>query len=266
MAKVRVSLSLDEGLMKEFDAQHGEGTRSEAIEGLIGRSVGAKRTAVVLAGGPAEGLWSADAHTYRPLIPVKGKPLLAHSLERLREAGFTDIMIVGSHKVNAAIFNEFENGASAGVSLKYVEEKEHNGSAHTLALARPHISGTFLFVPCDHYFTFDLSTVLKFHRRQDNPVTLAVYYGTGFAWTKSSLVMMDGSLITRYWEKPAKSESHLVATMTGFAEPEIFSLLEAKGPLDAQFARLSKLGKLSGCLVSGEFANVHSKKDAASVR
>ena len=266
MAKVRISLSLDDALMKAFDAQHGEGTRSEAFEALMKRSVGARQTAVILAGGPAEGLWSADAKTYRPLIPIKGRPLLAHTLERLREAGFSDIIIMGSRKVNAAIFAEFENGASSGVNIRYVEEKKHEGSANTFALAKPYISGSFLFVPCDHYFDFSLPTIQKFHSRQENPATLAVYYGTGFEWTKSSLVTVDGSLITKYWEKPGKPESHLIATMTGFAEPEIFSLIEPRGSLDAQFAKLSRNGKLSGCLVSGNFANIHSKKDAELVR
>ncbi|MFA6036320.1 MAG: sugar phosphate nucleotidyltransferase [Candidatus Micrarchaeia archaeon] len=266
MGKVRVSLSLDEKLLKQFDEQQGNDNRSEAFEGLIQRSLGAKRTAVVLAGGPERALWSEDAHAYRPLIKVKGRPLLAHTLEKLMENGFSEVVVVGSSKVNTAIFNEFGNGEQVGMPIKYVEEKEHEGSAHTLSLAKQHVSGTFLFLPCDHYFDFSLSTIFDFHRRQDNPVTLAVYYGTSFEWTKSSLVMMDGSLITRYWEKPSKPESHLVATMTGFAEPSLFPLLEPRGSLDAQFAKLSRMNKLSGCLVSGNFANIHSKKDADAVK
>lgn len=266
MGKIRVSLSLDEKLLKQFDEQQGGDNRSEAFEGLMQRSVGAKRTAVILAGGPEKGLWSEDARAYRPLIRVKGRPLLAHTLEKLREASFSEVVVVGSSKVNTAIFNEFGNGEQMGLPIKYVEEKEHEGSSHTLSLAKQHVGGTFLFLPCDHYFDFDLRTVFDFHRRQDNPVTLAVYYGTSFEWTKSSLVMMDGSLITRYWEKPLKAESHLIATMIGFAEPSLFSIIEQKGPLDSQFSKLSRMGKLSGCLVSGNFANIHAKKDADAVK
>jgi NDP-sugar pyrophosphorylase family protein len=266
MGKARVSLSLDGGLLRQFDAQHGGGNRSEAFEELMRKGLGRRLSAVILAGGPERGLWSEDAKKYRPLIHIKGKPLLAHSIDKLREAGFSEILVVGSQKLNSAIFSMFGNGESSGIAIKYVEEKQHEGSAHTLSLARQHVSGTFLFLPCDHYFDFDLSTVLKFHQRQDNPATLAIYYGTGFEWTKSSLVMVDGSLITRYWEKPTKPESHLVATMTGFAEPELFTLMEPRGSLDAQFAKLSKAGKLSGCLVSGNFANIHSKKDADLVK
>jgi len=268
MGKTRVSLSLDEKLMKQFDGELASSfsSRSEAIEYLVRRSLGAKRSAVILAGGPAKGLWVPDAKTYRPLVRVKGKPLIADTLQKLRASGISEAIVVGSHKVNSAIFNEVGNGSSLGIPVKYVEEKEHKGSAHTLWLAREHLKGTFLFLPCDHYFDFDLNTIFSFHRKQESLITLAVYYGTAFEWTKTSLVRMDGPLITEYWEKPAKPQSHLIATMTGYAEPEAFALLDSKGSLDSQFAKLSKMRKLSGCLVSGSFVNVHSKKDAAIVK
>jgi len=268
MGKTRVSLSLDEQLMKEFDSELASSfpSRSEAIEHLVRRSLGATRSAVILAGGPPKGLWMPDARTYRPLARVRGRPLIADSLLKLRAAGISEAVVVGSHEVNSAIFHEVGNGSSLGMAMKYVEEREHEGSAHTLSLAREHLKGTFLFLPCDHYFDFDLNTVFQFHRRQEALITLAVYYGTSFEWTKSSLVRMDGPLITEYWEKPGKPESHLIATMTGYAEPELFALLDPSGSLDSQFAKLSRMRKLSGCLVSGSFVNIHSKKDAALVK
>ncbi len=268
MSKTRVSLSLNEKLLKDFDNQLGSSfpSRSEAFEYLLKRSLGAKKSAVILAGGPAKGLWVSDAKTYRPLIKVKGRPLIVDTLLKLRTSGISEAIIIGSHEVNAAIFNEVGNGSFLGIPVKYVEEREHKGSAHTFWLAREYVKGTFLFLPCDHYFEFDLNTILEFHRKQESLITLAVYYGTRFEWTKTSLVRIDGPLITEYWEKPIKPQSHLIATMIGYAEPELFSLLDSKGALDSQFAKLSKRKKLSGCLLSGNFVNVHSKKDASIVK
>ena len=106
MSKTRVSLSLDEKLLKGFDAQLGSSfsSRSEAFEYLLKRSLSAKRSAVVLAGGPAKGLWMPDAKTYRPLIHVKGRPLIVDTLLKLRASGISEAIIIGSHKVNSAIF------------------------------------------------------------------------------------------------------------------------------------------------------------------
>jgi len=254
-------------VLKEFDGSYGSrfSSRSEAFEELVRSSLNARRTAVVLAGGPAKWLWAPDAKCYRPLIRFMGAPLIVHLLKRMKASGIGEAVVVGSHEVNSSIFTVAENGSSLGMKIKYVEEKEHNGSAHTLSLAEPHVSGPFAFAACDHYFDFSLSTIYDFHARQGLPATLAVYYGTAFEWTKSSLVRIDGSLITQYWEKPARPESHLIATMTGFAQPEIFDLIEPHGSLDAQFAKLSASNKLAGCLVSGNFANIHSKKDADAV-
>ena len=268
MGKMRVSLSLDVKLLKDFDDQLGSSfpSRSEAFEYLLQRGLGSKRSAVILAGGPANGLWVPEAKAYRPLMHVKGRPLIVDTLLKLRTSGISEAIILGSHELNAAIFNEVGNGSSLGIPVKYVEERDHHGSANTLWLARDYVKGTFLFLPCDHYFDFDLNTIMDFHRKQESLITLAVYYGTDFEWTKTSLVRMDGPLITEYWERPAKPQSHLIATVIGFAEPELFSLLDSKGPLDSQFSKLSRQRKLSGCLVSGNFVNVHSKKDASLLK
>jgi len=254
--------------MDEFDKTLSASfqSRSEAIEHLLKKSLNAKRPAVILAGGPASALWMKDAKTYRPLVKVKGKPLIIDTLLKLRASGLSEAIIIGSHKVNSAIFNEVGNGSSLGIKVKYVEEHEHKGSAHTFWLSREYVKGTFLFLPCDHYFDFDLATILVYHKKQEALLTLAVYYGTAFEWTKTSLVRMDGPLITEYWEKPSKPQSHLIATMIGYAEPETFAMLDPKGSLDSQFAKLSKMRKLSGCLVSGSFVNIHSKKDVSILK
>jgi MurNAc alpha-1-phosphate uridylyltransferase len=49
--------------------------------------------AVVLAAGKGERLRPLTETTPKPLIEVRGKPLIAHHLERLRDAGFTHIHI-----------------------------------------------------------------------------------------------------------------------------------------------------------------------------
>lgn len=56
------------------------------------------KRAVIFAGGEEQ--YIASLSTPKPLILVYGKPLIAHQLERLVEAGFTHVsLIVGEHKV-----------------------------------------------------------------------------------------------------------------------------------------------------------------------
>lgn len=55
---------------------------------------------MLLAAGRGERMGALTAHTPKPLLSVAGKPLLLHHIERLVEAGFTEIVI------NAAYLSE----------------------------------------------------------------------------------------------------------------------------------------------------------------
>ncbi|MBI5229678.1 NTP transferase domain-containing protein [Candidatus Micrarchaeota archaeon] len=270
MGRVRVSLSLDEMLVKEID-RGVDGinitSRSEAIERVLREHVGKDRACVILAGGPPANLFIPRLGRYRPLVDVGGKTLIECIAERVSAAGIDTLIVVGSHEVNSKIFERIGNGEKQGVQIKYVEEEEHKGSAHSLKLAEQFVEGPFLFIPCDHYFDFDLSKLWYFHRERHAPVTLAVYAGADYTWNKTSIVKMEGDSIVQYWEKPSKAETHLTATLIGFANPEIFGMIAiGGGSIESVFERLSRKGKLNGFHVSGKFVNVHSAEDVERVK
>ena len=77
--------------------------------------------AVVLAAGKGERLRPLTESVPKPLIEVRGKPLIAHHLERLRDAGFTQIYINTSwlaETLQAAL----GDGSRYGVRIHYSYE------------------------------------------------------------------------------------------------------------------------------------------------
>lgn len=77
--------------------------------------------AVVLAAGKGERLRPLTDITPKPLIEVRGKPLIVHHLERLRDAGFTQIHINTSwlaEKLQTAL----GEGSRYGVHIHYSYE------------------------------------------------------------------------------------------------------------------------------------------------
>ena len=77
--------------------------------------------AVVLAAGKGERLRPLTEATPKPLIEVRGKPLIVHHLERLRDAGFTHIHINTSwlaEKLQTAL----GDGSRYGVHIQYSYE------------------------------------------------------------------------------------------------------------------------------------------------
>lgn len=270
MARTRVSLSLDSRLVKELDKRTGgagaETTRSALVEQALRKYLGAGTTVIVLAGGPAKALYVPELRTYRPLVKLAGgKLLIENTLERFRDAGVRRAIVAGSREVNSAVFSALGNGSEIGVAIEYVDEARHAGSMNTLATALAGVAGTFAFAACDHYFDFDITGLRDFHQQMGRGVSLALYAGTAFEWRRTSVVELDGQRIARYYEKPARPTSHVIATMLGFAEAEAFDGLEQPGSLDAVFARLAERGLLNGFLAHGNFVNVHLKKDVETV-
>ncbi|MBI3051411.1 NTP transferase domain-containing protein [Candidatus Woesearchaeota archaeon] len=267
--KTRISVSIDREVLSRLDREVDNVkvfSRSEAIEKIIEAHVSEKKKCIILAGGPPEKLYIKELGCYRPLVKVKGHTLIEDIIRKARKANYSEILIIGSKELLSAIYSAIGDGKAVDVTIEYLEEKEPLGSGKTLAMARQQIKNTFLFMPCDHYFEINLEEVEAYHKKNRQTATLVVYSGTEQEWNQSSIVSLEGNIVTKYIEKPKKAETHLTALMIGFAEPEIFSHIPA-GRINWSlqeniFAELAKQRKLVGYLYSGKWKNVHSKKDA----
>ena len=79
------------------------------------------RRAMVLAAGRGERMRPLTDQVPKPLLPVRGKPLIVHHLERLASCGVRDVVINVSwlgDRIRAAL----GDGAAFGVSIHYSEE------------------------------------------------------------------------------------------------------------------------------------------------
>src|SRR5579859_598839 len=77
--------------------------------------------AMILAAGRGERLRPLTDKTPKPLLEVKGKPLIVHHLERLRDGGYTHILINTSWLAEQ-IQDALGDGGRWGVSLQYSYE------------------------------------------------------------------------------------------------------------------------------------------------
>ena len=80
-----------------------------------------KMKAMVLAAGFGNRLRPLTDHTPKPLLPIGGKPMIVHHLEKLAAAGFKEVVInLGhlGHKIPKAL----GDGSSWGLSIAYSDE------------------------------------------------------------------------------------------------------------------------------------------------
>jgi MurNAc alpha-1-phosphate uridylyltransferase len=115
---------------------------------------------VVLAAGKGERLRPLTETTPKPLIEVRGKPLIVHHLERLRDAGFTQLHINTSwlaEKLQTALGDGSRYGVHIHYSYEGPEPLETGGGLfHMLpALGRE----PFLVVNGDVFTDFPFETL-----------------------------------------------------------------------------------------------------------
>ena len=79
--------------------------------------------AMILAAGLGNRMRPLTDHTPKPLLSVAGKPLLQHHIERLAEAGFTDLVINVSH-LGQQIIDFCGDGSRWGVRITISPEEE----------------------------------------------------------------------------------------------------------------------------------------------
>ena len=91
--------------------------------------------AVLLAAGRGTRMRELTAELPKPMLRVRGKPVLQHIVEGLREAGLTDFLIVVGWR--AEVVKEFfGDGSKLGVRIGYATQVEQNGTGKVVELAR----------------------------------------------------------------------------------------------------------------------------------
>lgn len=269
--KNRISLTLDGQIVKEVDGMV-DGvivrSRSNAVEKILKEHLMERKTAVILAGGNPERLFMREFDSYRPLIKIGKMRLIEDVIMKCRKAGFNNIVVVAFPIVISRLYETLGNGEKYDVSIIYVEESKELGTAKTLEHARKYLKTDFLFLPCDHWFDFDLGKLYEFHLAHGGLATLAVHSQTSFDW-KTSIVEMDGYNIIDYEEFPKTPKTHLVSMLIGFMKPDIFNFVppgEVYWSLQEHiFPKLAENGKLVGYPIAGKWVNVHKPSDVKKI-
>ena len=241
-------------------------SRSEAIEHVLSQYLESNRVAVILGGGDPDRL-RIDG-VLRPLVRIHGKSLIEHNIDALRKSGFRKIYLIGRSELIGECFKVLGNGSKQIVDIKYIEEQKSLGNAKTLQLAEPYIKSPFLVLPVDNFFDFDLGYLAKVHMSNPATITLAVQADRKSV-SDLGVVEMAGGQIISYEEKARKPKTYLTATFIGMYDPGVFDYIP-KGnvrwvlQIDL-FRRLISEGRLNGCIVPGNYVNIHSRDDLRKI-
>lgn len=91
--------------------------------------------AVLLAAGRGTRMRELTADLPKPMIPVRGRPILQHIVEGLRDAGVRRFLIVVGYRADV-VSDFFGDGSRFGVSVEYITQEVQDGTGRVVELAR----------------------------------------------------------------------------------------------------------------------------------
>lgn len=184
----------------------------------------------ILAGGLATRLRPITEKIPKVLVPVAGKPFLAHQLELLRKEGVTRAVLCLGH-LGEMVEREFGDGSAHGVQLEYsYDGPKLLGTGGALKQALPKLGEQFFVLYGDSYLPTPFAPIADFFERRGRLGLMTVYRNEGKHDT-SNVVFAEGE-IKVYDKKQRLPGMHHIDYGLSLFRREVFEQYPADKPFD----------------------------------
>ena len=154
--------------------------------------------AIVVAGGHGSRLYPMTKFTHKTLLPLSGRPIIDYVLSTIRQAGISDITIIGNRFIDKI-------REHVGEGVNYVLESEPRGVANALQLARDGNENTPLLIWfSDNITNIDLNNDVKDFSEGAILLTREVENPSDFGIA----IIKDGNVVDVI-EKPSENNGNL---------------------------------------------------------
>ena len=182
---------------------------------------------VIMAGGLGTRLRPHTENCPKPLLPVAGKPMLEHIIERARAEGFRHF-VLAVHYLGHMIEDYCGTGERWDVRIDYLREQSPMGTAGALALLQPRPDAPFVVTNGDVITDIRYGELLDFHIHHAAAATMAVRL---HEWQHPfGVVQTRGVEIVGFEEKPV-ARTHINAGVYAL-QPEVLDELSASERCD----------------------------------
>ena len=192
---------------------------------------------VIMAGGKGTRLRPHTEQCPKSMLPVGGKPMLEHIIERARGEGFQRFALA-IHYLGHMIEEYFGDGRRWQVEIEYLRESSPFGTLGAIRLLDPRPDTPFLVSNGDVLTDIRYGEILHFHSQHGAVATMAV---RTHEWEHPfGVVHTQGIDIVGFEEKPI-ARSHINAGVY-VLEPNVLDALELNEHCDMPvlFSRLQE--------------------------
>ncbi len=181
--------------------------------------------ALVLAAGQGSRLGPATREIPKPMLRVRGRPVLERHVEQLAAAGVTGLWI-NLHHQGQVIQDHFGDGKPWGIHIQYSHETTLLGTSGALKKLEPEFAASpFFVVYGDNVGSCDYVALAQAHR-PGTLLTIALCHQDDVSTSGIAGLDADGRVL-RFVEKPAPDQefSHWVNAGFYALSPELLPLL-----------------------------------------
>jgi NDP-sugar pyrophosphorylase family protein len=148
----------------------------------------------ILAGGLATRLRPLTEKVPKVLLPVAGKPFLAHQLELLKNQGIRRVVICLGY-LGELVEKEFGNGQRFGLQVDYsFDGPKLLGTGGAIRQAIPKLGERFFVLYGDSYLTVPFAPIAESFEKSRKSGLMTVYRNEGL-YDTSNVVFRDGEIV-----------------------------------------------------------------------
>ena len=202
-----------------------------------------KMKAVILAGGLGERLRPLTDKTPKPLLPIKGIPIIEHAVNNFKKHGIKDIILAIGYKAET-IKEYFGDGSKFGINISYCIEDEPLGTGGAIKKASKDINETFIAINGDNLCDINWTELIKLHKENNAKITLGLFPVEDV--TQFGIARLEGNKLMEFIEKPTVEQAPSNLNNAGLyvIEPDVLDILpEGKSSIERDcFEKLSSTG------------------------
>ena len=127
---------------------------------------------VIMAGGKGTRMEPFTSVLPKPLIPIHGKPIIEHIIERFTDMGCSDYHLTVNYK--SKILKAYFEELKPDYIVSFIDETKPLGTAGSLKYLKGKFDRPFFVTNCDVIIKADYGNLYEFHNKGGYDITLVV--------------------------------------------------------------------------------------------
>lgn len=212
-------------------------------------------TAVLLCGGKGTRLRPVTDHLPKTLVPIGGRPLLAHLMKQLSDGGISNFVVCVGY-MSDQVVRFLEESREPDWNVDVVDSGEAASITDRLYDARDHVPGRALVCYGDTIANVPLGSLVEGHEREGAIASVAVYP----LHCPFGIVDVDAEdRVSGFREKPVLP--HWINIGYLLCEPAALNLLNRGSDVPEWLEALAKTSRLHAFKHTGRHLTVNTEKD-----